>query len=273
MICRLIQDSPADLCGKLYVYDELLCVNGKDVSKMDHSDIVALIKASGTTIKLVVQQPENLDMVEEQMVADQPAPMQQAVAVPMENRGFEYHSNERGYPPSHGHHQMRYDDEVGPQISADLDDIPSEDEEIIFIEFERDESGFGFSIRGGAEYNAPLCVLRIAEAGAAEKNGRLKVGDELLEINGNSTEGMLHSDAITIIKHGGGLVRLQVRRVNEESFGGFGTPEHKLSSHEGTPGPPQDPHNSMHSTKERYMQSYMNSLGRGRRSTSPPPHQ
>ena len=56
---RLIQDSPADLCGKLYVYDELLCVNGKDVSKMDHSDIVALIKASGTTIKLVVQQPES----------------------------------------------------------------------------------------------------------------------------------------------------------------------------------------------------------------------
>ena len=57
--------------------------------------------------------------------------------------------------------------------------FPSEDEEIIFIEFERDESGFGFSIRGGAEYNAPLCVLRIAEAGAAEKNGRLKVSSLL----------------------------------------------------------------------------------------------
>ena len=35
---------------------------------------------------------------------------------------------------------------------------------------------FGFSIRGGAEYIAPLCVLRIAEGGAAERDNRLKVG-------------------------------------------------------------------------------------------------
>jgi len=45
----------------------------------------------------------------------------------------------------------------------------------------------------------------------------LQVGDELLEINGNSTEGMLHSDAITIIKHGGNMVKLIVRRLPDES--------------------------------------------------------
>ena len=45
----------------------------------------------------------------------------------------------------------------------------------------------------------------------------LQVHDELLEINGNSTEGMLHSDAITIIKHGGDIVRLIVRRVSEHA--------------------------------------------------------
>lgn len=47
-----------------------------------------------------------------------------------------------------------------------------------------------------------------------------QVGDELLEINGNSTEGMLHSDAITIIKHGGDVVKLIIRRVPEETFVG-----------------------------------------------------
>ena len=46
----------------------------------------------------------------------------------------------------------------------------------------------------------------------------VQVGDELLEINGNSTEGMLHSDAITIIKHGGDVVKLIIRRMPEEAF-------------------------------------------------------
>ena len=52
----------------------------------------------------------------------------------------------------------------------------SDDEEIHHIDIQRDGQGFGFSIRGGAEYNAPLCVLRIAEGGAAERDNRLKVG-------------------------------------------------------------------------------------------------
>ena len=51
----------------------------------------------------------------------------------------------------------------------------SDDEEIHNIEIRRHGGGFGFSIRGGAEYNSPLCVLRIADGGAAEKDGRLRV--------------------------------------------------------------------------------------------------
>lgn len=62
--------------------------------------------------------------------------------------------------------------EVGPQISADLDGF--EEEEIHHIEFERDSGGFGFSIRGGAEFNSHMFVLRIAEGGAADNDGRLR---------------------------------------------------------------------------------------------------
>ena len=65
---RLIPDSPADRCGQLYMYDELLAVNGQDVSQMDHGDIVTLIKASSTQIDLNVQQPEDLDAVTKQQM-------------------------------------------------------------------------------------------------------------------------------------------------------------------------------------------------------------
>ena len=57
---RLVPDSPAELCNQLYVYDELLAVNGQDVSQVDHGDIVNLIKSSGTSIHLTVQQPEGV---------------------------------------------------------------------------------------------------------------------------------------------------------------------------------------------------------------------
>lgn len=67
------------------------------------------------------------------------------------------------------------DHDQPPQISGDLDDISSQDEEIHHIEIRRDLTGFGFSIRGGAEYGTPLYVLRIAVGGAAEKDGRLRV--------------------------------------------------------------------------------------------------
>ena len=51
----------------------------------------------------------------------------------------------------------------------------SDDEEIHHIEIQRSGGGFGFSIRGGAEYNSQLCVLRIADGGAAERDARLRV--------------------------------------------------------------------------------------------------
>ena len=54
----------------------------------------------------------------------------------------------------------------------------SDDEEIHHIDIQRSGGGFGFSIRGGAEYNSQLCVLRIADGGAAERDERLKVRSE-----------------------------------------------------------------------------------------------
>ena len=46
------------------------------------------------------------------------------------------------------------------------------------VELGPDHQGFGFSIRGGRELNLPIFVLRMAEGGAAERDGRLRVSDE-----------------------------------------------------------------------------------------------
>ena len=48
--------------------------------------------------------------------------------------------------------------------------------------------------------------------GPATQDGRLQVGDQLIEINGQTTKNMTHGDAIELIKNGGQTVRLLVRR-------------------------------------------------------------
>ena len=51
-----------------------------------------------------------------------------------------------------------------------IPDVPlphpsSDDEDILHIEIHRDGTGFGFSIRGGVEYNTSICVLKMAPGG------------------------------------------------------------------------------------------------------------
>uniref|UniRef100_A0A674NPV5 Membrane-associated guanylate kinase, WW and PDZ domain-containing protein 1 n=1 Tax=Takifugu rubripes TaxID=31033 RepID=A0A674NPV5_TAKRU len=100
----------------------------------------------------------------------------------------------------------------------------------------RDSKGFGFSLRGGREYNMDLYVLRLAEDGAAVRNGKMRVGDEILEINGESTKNMKHSRAIELIKNGGRRARLVLKR------GDGSVPEYDGSDgHPPTPGTQNTP--------------------------------
>uniref|UniRef100_A0A663LVD3 Membrane-associated guanylate kinase, WW and PDZ domain-containing protein 2 n=1 Tax=Athene cunicularia TaxID=194338 RepID=A0A663LVD3_ATHCN len=91
------------------------------------------------------------------------------------------------------------------------------------VDLEKGAKGFGFSIRGGREYKMDLYVLRLAEDGPAIRNGRMRVGDQIIEINGESTRDMTHARAIELIKSGGRRVRLLLKRGTGQvpEYGGF----------------------------------------------------
>uniref|UniRef100_A0A673Y980 Membrane associated guanylate kinase, WW and PDZ domain containing 1 n=1 Tax=Salmo trutta TaxID=8032 RepID=A0A673Y980_SALTR len=114
---------------------------------------------------------------------------------------------------------------------------PQTDAEFYSVDLERDSKGFGFSLRGGREYNMDLYVLRLAEDGAAVRNGKMRVGDEILEINSESTKNMKHARAIELIKNGGRRARLVLKR------GDGSVPEYDAShdGHSPTPGAQNSP--------------------------------
>ncbi|XP_072102750.1 membrane-associated guanylate kinase, WW and PDZ domain-containing protein 2-like [Mobula birostris] len=91
---------------------------------------------------------------------------------------------------------------------------PSQDLEYYTVELERGPTGFGFSVRGGSEYDMDLYVLGMIAGGPAMNSGKIRVGDQLVEINGEETLGLTHSRAIDLIKQAHTSLRLLMRCGN-----------------------------------------------------------
>uniref|UniRef100_A0A0F7ZC93 PDZ domain-containing protein 2-like n=1 Tax=Crotalus adamanteus TaxID=8729 RepID=A0A0F7ZC93_CROAD len=73
--------------------------------------------------------------------------------------------------------------------------------------------GLGIQITGGrGSKRSPhaIIIARVEEGGSAHRDGRLKVGDELLMINGQSLVGLSHQDAVVLLRSAEGLVYLVV---------------------------------------------------------------
>ncbi|XP_071314794.1 membrane-associated guanylate kinase, WW and PDZ domain-containing protein 3 isoform X2 [Trachinotus anak] len=82
------------------------------------------------------------------------------------------------------------------------------------VDLERGPTGFGFSLRGGSEYNMGLYVLGLMEGGPAQRSNKMQVSDQLVEINGDSTAGMTHSQAVEQIRRGGHRIHLVLKKGN-----------------------------------------------------------
>ncbi|KAJ8339443.1 hypothetical protein SKAU_G00362290 [Synaphobranchus kaupii] len=62
-----------------------------------------------------------------------------------------------------------------------------------------DGRSLGLMIRGGAEYSLGIYITGVDRGSAAECGG-LKVGDQILEVNGRSFLGVPHDDAVRVLK-------------------------------------------------------------------------
>lgn len=65
------------------------------------------------------------------------------------------------------------------------------------IELPKTEEGLGFNVMGGREQNSPIYISRIIPDGVAAKEGGLKRGDQLLSVNGEVNNFILHSHMMT----------------------------------------------------------------------------
>ncbi|XP_017907453.1 PREDICTED: multiple PDZ domain protein isoform X5 [Capra hircus] len=81
------------------------------------------------------------------------------------------------------------------------------------ITLDRGPDGLGFSIVGGygsPHGDLPIYVKTVFAKGAASEDGRLKRGDQIIAVNGQSLEGVTHEEAVAILKRTKGTITLMV---------------------------------------------------------------
>ncbi|XP_055350050.1 multiple PDZ domain protein-like [Paramacrobiotus metropolitanus] len=87
--------------------------------------------------------------------------------------------------------------------------------EVITIVLRRENGQLGFSMVGGRatrEGDLEIFVQRIAPGESAEGDGRLKHGDQIVRVNGESVLAATYNEAVTMLQYGGNSVTLDIVR-------------------------------------------------------------
>ncbi|KAL7828390.1 hypothetical protein SRHO_G00320240 [Serrasalmus rhombeus] len=166
--------SPAARSGQIQHGDQLEAVEGRSVVTLPHRDLAQILRRAGNTLRLTIIPRSNTNTSNLSECTD-----------------FDTESRLRKGPRSKQKDPRYYN-----------------------VDLERGPTGFGFSLRGGSEYNMGLYVLGLMEGGPASRSQKIQVSDQLVEINGDSTAGMTHSQAVEQIRKGGHRIHLVLKKGN-----------------------------------------------------------
>ncbi|KAM9508183.1 multiple PDZ domain protein isoform 14-T14 [Guaruba guarouba] len=163
---------------KLRVGDKIVSICGTSTEGMTHSQAVSLLKNASGTIELQVVAGGEVSVVT--------GHQQDPPTCSLSFAGLTSTSI--------------FQDEFGPP-------------QYKTITLDRGPDGLGFSIVGGygsPHGDLPIYVKTVFAKGAAAEDGRLKRGDQIIAVNGQSLEGVTHEEAVAILKRTKGTVTLTV---------------------------------------------------------------
>ncbi|KAJ8286953.1 hypothetical protein GJAV_G00045290 [Gymnothorax javanicus] len=105
-------------------------------------------------------------------------------------------------------------------VNTELSCQPRDGSRIWKMHMVKGPDGLGIQITGGrGSKRSPhgIVVAHVEEGGATQRDGRLKAGDELLMINGQSLVGLSHHEAVNVLRSFSGLIQLVIASREESN--------------------------------------------------------
>ncbi|XP_064346519.1 whirlin isoform X5 [Camelus dromedarius] len=175
---------PGSLAEKegLRVGDQILRVNDKSLARVTHAEAVKALKGSKKLVLSVYSAGRIPGGYVTNHIYTWVDPQGRSISPPS------------GLPQPHGSTLRQHE---GDRRST-LHLLQGGDEKKVNLVL-GDGRSLGLTIRGGAEYGLGIYVTGVDPGSEAESSG-LKVGDQILEVNGRSFLNILHDEAVKLLK-------------------------------------------------------------------------
>ncbi|XP_029768828.1 FERM and PDZ domain-containing protein 2 [Terrapene carolina triunguis] len=244
-IASIIPGGPADRAGHIKPGGRLISVNNVSLEGVSFNTAVKIIQNSPDDVELIISQPK--DVSEEGLNEEKNLSRKNSTS------GSEIScagSGRKRIQDCHTAPSKEVDintDELekvlswnlapklGPKIpvlsvdSLDMEEAnsshfppsaESNSDEIYSVELVKEDGTLGISVTGGINTSVRdggIYVKSVIPRGPADKDGQIKKGDRLLEVDGISLCGITHKQAVECLKKSGQVVRLLLERGRHKS--------------------------------------------------------
>ncbi|XP_025215532.1 multiple PDZ domain protein isoform X4 [Theropithecus gelada] len=200
-IKHVLEDSPAGKNGTLKPGDRIVEVDGMDLRDASHEQAVEAIRKAGNPVVFMVQSIINRPRAPSQSESEPEKAPLCSVPPPPPSAFAEMGSDHTQSSASKTSQDVDKEDEFGYSWKNIRERYGTLTGELHMIELEKGHSGLGLSLAGNKDRSRmSVFIVGIDPNGAAGKDGRLQIADELLEINGQILYGRSHQNASSIIK-------------------------------------------------------------------------
>ncbi|XP_029926756.1 tyrosine-protein phosphatase non-receptor type 13 [Myripristis murdjan] len=229
-IASIVPDGPADKDGRIRPGGRLISLNKTSLEGVTFSDAAAILQTSPDEVELIVSQPK-------QSLKDSKSSLSQSSLGLALEKGFGSQTTLSGteYRPAMDELEeaLVLSNMATPKQGRrlhipvvrilDAQDVCSRSPSIsslktgeqLVVELKKSSGSLGISVTGGINTNVrygSIYIKSLVPGGAAEQDGRIQIGDRLLEVDGSNLRGVTHKQAVECLKKTGEVVSLLLER-------------------------------------------------------------